>query len=99
MPKPADVSFEVLFKTAGSGTLPTAATRENFRPAPDAVQAALSWLRSEGISCHATGFSLACSAPAGRFAALFGDAHRPRVPPALATWVESIIVPPAPEFF
>ncbi|MBL8347626.1 MAG: hypothetical protein JNN03_19475 [Rubrivivax sp.] len=99
MREPAPVAFEVLFKTRGSGAVPTAATREAFRPSPQTVQATLGWLQSQGVSCHDTGFSLACSAPADRFAALFGDARRPRVPPALAPWVESINLPPTPDLF
>jgi hypothetical protein len=99
MTKPATVSFEVLFRTEGSGTLPSAATREKFRPAPDAVQSARHWLEEQGVTCHDTGFSLACSAPAKRFQALFGGTGTPRVPAGLAQWVDEISLPPLPDLF
>ena len=99
MAEPVTVSFEVLFRTRGSGTTPTAATRENFRPEPDAVQATQHWLEAHGAACHATGFSLACTAPVKRFRSLFGSSDTPRVPQALAPWVEAISVPPPPDLF
>lgn len=99
MAESATVSFEVLFRTEGSGMLPSAATREKFRPAPDALQSARHWLEAQGVTCHDTGFSLACSAPAKQFRALFGRSSAPRVPAGLAPWVDEIGVPPLPELF
>jgi hypothetical protein len=99
MSEPAVVSFEVLFRTAGSGTLPSAATRETFRPGPDAVQSARHWLEARGATCHDTGFSLACTAPATLFRSLFGGLDTRRVPAGLAPWVDEISVPRPPDFF
>jgi hypothetical protein len=79
--------------------LPSAATRAKFRPAADAVQSALQWLEARGATCHSTGFSLACTAPATLFRSLFGSPDALRVPAGLAAWVDEISVPTPPDFF
>ena len=99
MTEPITVSFEVLFRTPGSGKRPTAETRAQFRPDPAAVQLAQRWLEGKGVTCHPTGFSLACTASTGVFKSLFGGKHAPRVPAELAPWVEDVNVPPPPELF
>lgn len=67
------VVFDVHLKPALAEVdeVPTVATIERFKPPPEAVIRCARWLSEQGVTCRDTGFGLACSAPQGRFEALF----------------------------
>lgn len=61
------------------------------------------WLQDRGVICHDTEAGLSCTVEGAVVERLFGASMQPgaqlQPPPAIAGHIESITVPPEPEFF
>jgi hypothetical protein len=71
------VAFDVLLRAPASGRTPHVATIDQFRPDPENIEKCRRWLAGEGVTCYATDFGLACSAPCELFESLFGVSLKP----------------------
>lgn len=113
-PRRPPVAFDVLLKSPGGRRTPTAATIDDFHADPEALATCQRWLGTHGVTAHPTPFGLGCSAPAATFESLFGvtltavaakgrPAWRmdgtPRVPEAIARFVEDVTITATPEPF
>jgi hypothetical protein len=94
----APLHFELILHPQPHAGAPAAATVEQHRPDPAAVQAVLAWLGQHGMQGNDAGFSVAASAPREVFERHFGR-DDPCVPPTLAAWVREVVVPPPPLLF
>jgi len=76
------VNFDILLRSQASDAdvAATVYTIDEFRPSPDAIEECRRWLTLKGITCHPTGFGLACSAPETIFISLFPKRRDTRPP-------------------
>lgn len=67
------VNFDILLRSQAStaGAAANVSTIDDFRSSPNALEECRRWLTRKGITCHSTGFGLACSAPEAVFYSLF----------------------------
>lgn len=71
------VSFDVLLRAPGSGSVPHLTTIDQFRPPAEAIEKCRHCLSAGGVTCRATDFGLACTATRERFELLFRVRLRP----------------------
>jgi hypothetical protein len=66
------ISFDVLLRGETDDLTVAPANLDKLRPAPDAIDTCFRWLTQQGVTCHRTGFGLACEAEVELFESLFG---------------------------
>ena len=109
------VSFDLLLRTAGSGRIPTVENIHEFHAPAEEIEKCRRWFASQGITCHATQFGLACTATRESFESIFSvrltptqggpGAHSHQMseeakpPPELADLIDQITLSAPPEFF
>lgn len=111
------VYFDILVRAVrpGPGRKARLSNLEEFRPSDEDVEKCRRMLAARGVTCHFTGFGLACSVPRELFESLFSarlEAHRteqgmmfwkpssePKPPEELASLVEQITIARPPDLF
>lgn len=108
------VEFEVLVRGPSAGAPPSVETVEGLRPRPADLERCRRYLADRGVTCHATDFGLACSAPRRLVEALLGSqlepvesttgppwrfVGAPRAPDDIAELVEQVSLVARPELF
>ncbi len=109
------VSFDVLLRTAGSGRIPTVENIHEFHASAEEIEKCRRWFASQGITCHATQFGLACNAKRESFESIFGvrltptqggpgvRSHQmsgePKPPAEIADLIDQITLSAPPELF
>ncbi len=112
---PKNIGFDVLLKSSASGGMPSLNNIEQFKPPQENIAKCNRWLTSKGVTCHATDFGLACSAPAELFETLFStkvkytrsspgapcwhSTSHIKVPLEIAEYIDQISISAPPEFF
>ncbi|MHC4508008.1 MAG: protease pro-enzyme activation domain-containing protein [Planctomycetota bacterium] len=109
------IGFDILLKAPGSDKTPHVDNIAQFKPPPENIAKCHRWLASRGVTCHATDFGLACSAPVGLFETLFstkvecgtpapGAPHwhcssPPEAPREIEEYVDQISISVLPELY